>query len=73
MKTTKEKAIRIVYYDKDGAHETKHCKSLYLSRMNYSVPSNEPPTLTYTLFFENDGIESMEDVTVPFVHSIEPV
>lgn len=70
MKTTTNK-IRIVYYDKNGEHETKPCENITLVCVNYSVPKTAEPTCTFSQWFDDEESGHSELITVPFTHAIE--
>ena len=72
MKTTTDK-IRIIYYDKNGKHETKPCNNITLVCVNYSVPKTTEPTCTFSQWFGDEESGYSELVTVPFNHAIESV
>ena len=74
MKRNTEKAVRIVFYDADGRHETKPCTHMNVLRMNYSVPFDvSNVTITFCMWFGDEDTGHAEEITVPFVHSVVPV
>lgn len=73
MKSSQNSAIRIVYYDGTGRHETKPCNNLHLLCVNYSVHTLSEPTLTFSLWFGDGETGHDETITIPFTHTIEPV